>query len=205
MKIYADRPLRATNQLLGDLLVVLWVFLWVWLATKVHDKVGDLAGPGREAESAGNNLARSLRNAGNRVADIPLAGDRLRAPFDDGAGAGREFAAAAQSYQDTVADLARVTALAVALIPILILLVVWLPRRIRWIIATSAAKRLLRASADDDRALDLFALRALVHQPLTRLTNIADDPVEAWRTQDRVAVQNLAELELAQLGLYPRR
>jgi hypothetical protein len=205
MKIYADRPLRATNQLLGDELVVLWVVVWVWLATKVHDKVGDLAGPGREAESAGNNLARGLSDAGNRVADIPLAGDRLRAPFDEGAGAGRELAAAAQSYQDTVADLARVTALAVALIPILILLVVWLPHRIRWIVATSAATRLLRASPDDDRALDLFALRALVHQPLTRLTHIADDPVEAWRTQDRVALRNLAELELARLGLYPRR
>jgi hypothetical protein len=62
MKIYAERASRATNQLLGDLLALAGVMFWVWLATKVHDMVGDLAGPGRDAENAGNNLARSLRS-----------------------------------------------------------------------------------------------------------------------------------------------
>ncbi|MGZ4639153.1 MAG: hypothetical protein ACXV2J_08860, partial [Actinomycetes bacterium] len=75
MKLYAERPLRATNQLLGDLLVLGWVVFWIWLATAVHDKVGALAGPGREAENAGNNLATSLHSAAGHVDDIPLAGD----------------------------------------------------------------------------------------------------------------------------------
>lgn len=205
MKMYAERPWHATNQLLGDLLVLAWVIFWVWLATRVQDNVGDLAGPGRDAEDAGDNLARSLHSAASRVDDIPLAGDRLRSPFDEGAGAGRDFAAAAQSYQDAVADLARLTGIAVAIIPVVILLAIWLPRRIRWIIAASAAKRLLRSSADDGRALDLFALRALVNQPLAKLSRITQDPALAWREQDPVALESLAELELAQLGLYPRR
>jgi hypothetical protein len=118
---------------------------------------------------------------------------------------GRDFAAAPQSYQDAVADLARLTGIAVAIIPVVILLAIWLPRRIRWIIAASAAKRLLRSSAEDGRALDLFALRALVNQPLAQLSRITQDPALAWREQDPVALESLAELELAQLGLYPRR
>jgi hypothetical protein len=205
MKLYAERPWHATNQLLGDLLMLGWVIFWVWLATKVHDKVGDLAGPGRDAENAGDSLARSLRSAADRADDIPLAGDKLRAPFDEGAGAGQDFAAAAQSYQDAVAELAKFTAIAVAIIPVVMLLALWLPRRIRWIIAASAARRLLRSSAGDDRALDLFALRALVNQPLSKLSRITEDPAHAWRTQDPAALESLADLELAQLGLYPRR
>jgi hypothetical protein len=202
MKLYADRPLRATNQLLGDLLVVVWVIFWVWLARLVHEKVGDLAGPGRDAEDAGRNLARSLSDAARRVDDIPLAGDKLRQPFDDGASSGRDFASAAQSYQDAVANLAMFTAIAVAVIPIVVLLVSWLPRRISWISAASAAKRLLRAGGSDDRATDLFALRALVNQPLKALAKVTPDPAQAWRDQDPAVLDDLAELELAQLGLH---
>ncbi|MGZ4610542.1 MAG: hypothetical protein ACXV2H_09830 [Actinomycetes bacterium] len=205
MKLYAERPLRATNQLLGDLLVLGWVVFWIWLATAVHDKVGALAGPGREAENAGNNLATSLHNAAGHVDDIPLAGDTLRRPFDDGAGAGRDFAQAAQSYQHAVAQLATFAAIAVAVIPIALLLAYWLPRRLAWIATASAARRLLGSAAGDDRALDLFALRALVNQPLSRLSSVADDPAQAWRAQDPVVLEALAELELAQLGLHARR
>jgi hypothetical protein len=204
MKFYADRPLHATNQVLGDLLVLAWVVLWVWLATVVHDKVEALAGPGRQAEDAGSSLARSLGSAADRVGDVPLAGDQLRGPLDDGAGAGRDFAAAARSYQDAVADLARFTALAVAIIPVLLVLVLWLPRRLAWIAAASAAKRLL-GGRHGEPSVDLFALRALVHQPLRALSKVTDDPAQAWRSQDRLLLEQLAELELADLGLRAPR
>jgi hypothetical protein len=209
MKLYADRPLSATNKLLGDLLVVAWAVLWVWLATVVHGKVAALAGPGRDAEDAGRGLATSLGRAASRVDAVPLAGDRLRAPFDDAAGAGRDLAAAARSYQETVADLATFTALAVAVVPLLVVLALWLPRRVRWVVAASAAARLLAASAgdggaDDDRAADLFALRALVRQPPSRLLRVSSDPAQAWRDRDAQVLVGLAELELRELGLHAR-
>ena len=51
--------------------------------------------------------------------------------------------------------------------------------------------------------LDLFALRALAHQPLHRLARISDDPAGACRRGERATVVALARLELSEVGLRP--
>nr|MBA2464268.1 hypothetical protein [Nocardioidaceae bacterium] len=53
--------------------------------------------------------------------------------------------------------------------------------------------------------LDLFALRAMAHQPLHRLARISEDPAGAWRARDTDVVRALAELELRDAGLTPPR
>lgn len=199
MKLYADRPLRATNQLLGDGLVAVWVVVWVVIARRVQELVLGLQGPGREAEEAGRGLEHGLGSAAGNVDEVPLAGDALRDPLDEGAGAGRRLAEAAQSYQDTVADLALLTAVIVVAVPVVLVLVLWLPQRVAWVREATAARRLLRAGGE--HGLDLIALRALARQPLGRLSKVAPDPVRAWRERDPVVVDDLAGLELAELGM----
>ena len=140
MKLYADRPIRTANQLLGDLLVLGWIALWVWAGVRLHDLVLGLAAPGEQAEKAGRTLQNSLGDAAGNVGDVPFAGDALRAPFDEGSGAGRDLAEAAQSYQDAVADLALLAGVLIALAPIAVVLALWLPRRISWIATASAAR-----------------------------------------------------------------
>ncbi len=54
---------------------------------------------------------------------------------------------------------------------------------------------------DAGEDLDLFALRALAHQPLHVLARITDDPAGAWRRGDRAVTDRLAELELRANGL----
>src|SRR4051794_17815671 len=208
MKLYADRPLHATNQLLGDGLALAWRVFWTWLASKALERVAALGGPGAAADRAGPHLARTLGGAARRVDDIPLAGDTLRAPFDQGAGAGRDLASAARAYQDSVTDLARFATIATVVIPVLLVLVVWLPRRAAWIRAASAASRLLKDAGDSDRGTDLLALRALVHQPLTALAGtpgLGEDPAGGWRERDRATLEALADLELRGLGLRATR
>ena len=63
MKLYADRPFRLTNQVLGDLLVLGWIALWVWAGLRLHDLVLGLAAPGEQAEKAGRTLEHSLGDA----------------------------------------------------------------------------------------------------------------------------------------------
>lgn len=199
MKVYADRPVWATNQVLGDLLVVGWVAFWVWAATKTHHAVEELAGPGRQAEDAGRSLQSSLGDAAGKVGGIPVAGDSLRSPFDHAAGAGKGLADAAVAYQHAVDRLALISGLLVALVPIAVLLALWLPRRVAWIRMASATRRLARSGGAGAR--DLFALRALVRQPVEALAKVADDPAAGWRTYDREVVSALADLELRSLGL----
>ena len=84
-------------------------------------------------------------------------------------------------------------------IPVLILVVIWLPARIRFFLRARAAQRFLDAQAD----LDLFALRAMVAQPMHVIAKISDDPVAAWRRNDRQVINALAAVELRRSGLKP--
>ena len=89
----------------------------------------------------------------------------------------------------------------VALVPILGALLLHLPPRVRFVRRAAAGRALIDSAAD----LDLFALRALANQPMHVLAKVSDDPAGAWRARDPDVVRRLAELELADVGLRPRR
>jgi hypothetical protein len=200
MKVYADRSMRASSQVLGALLVLAWLVFWGWIGVRAQHAVDGLAGPGADAEHVGRQLARNLGGTADDVGGVPVAGDTLRQPVDAGARAGRQLADAAQSYQDAVAHLALLTGVLVAAVPALLVLTRWVPRRVAWIRDASAARRLLRDSSVDP--LDLFALRALARQPLPALTaGASHDVAQGWRDRDPDVIAALARLELDDLGL----
>lgn len=201
MKLYADRPGRLLTQLLGDILVVIAVYWAVRLGRGAHEKVGALAVPGREAEEAATSLDGQLRSAANDVGDAPLVGDTLSRPFRALASTSRDLAGTAQSYQDTVADVALLTGVMVALVPIVFVLAVWLPRRLSWVLEASAAQRLMRAGP---AATELLAVRALARQPLSRLARLGPEVVTGWKAGDAASTATLASLELDELGLRQR-
>jgi hypothetical protein len=86
----------------------------------------------------------------------------------------------------------------VAGLPIILLLVLWLPRRVAWVTEATAAQRLLRAGP---AAAELLAARAVARQPLRRLSRLAPETVVGWRAGHPEATAELARLELAELGL----
>jgi hypothetical protein len=197
MKLYADSPARRSRQLLGDLLLVGWVYLWVQVSLVVRDATLALARPGREMSAAGSGLADQLRSAGQTVGDVPFVGDEVRAPFEGAGGAAERMAAAGQAQVAAVETLAFWLALAVAAIPVLSGLVVDVPLRWRFVRAATAGRRFVDSTDD----LDVFALRAMVRQPLHRLARVSHDPAGAWRRGDRAVVRELAALELRDSGL----
>lgn len=198
MKLYADLPLRRLSQAVGDVILLILMYVSVQLGQAAHDAVAALARPGAEAEAQALRLGGTLRSAAREADGAPLVGDELAAPFRALAGTSRNFASSAQDYQDTVADLASLTGLVVAGVPILILLILWLPRRLRWVIDASAADRLLRQGHG---ATELLAIRALARQPLPTLAALGPDVVSGWKSGDWEATKQLARLEAADLGL----
>lgn len=199
MKLYADHPVRRTRQAVGDLLLVAWVAFFVWLANVVHDATMALAAPGRKIESAGGGLAARLRDAGSAVGDVPLVGDKVRSPFDGAGRAADQIADAGTAQVEAVQHLAFWLGITVGALPILLVVLVYLPLRWRFVREATAGQRFIDASAD----LDLFALRAMAHQPMHRLARISDDPVAAWQSRDPDVVRALAVLELKDAGLTP--
>jgi hypothetical protein len=197
MKLYADTSVRRTLQVAGDVAAVLWVWVWITVASRVHDATLELATPGRKMDSSASDLAGQLRDAGRTVANVPLVGDEARTPFDGAGDAASGLADAGQQQVAAVGTLALWLGWAVALIPILMLLWFYLPPRIRFVRRATAGQRYLDSGAD----LDLFALRAMSHQPLHVLATVSADPVGAWRRGDTLVVDRLAGLELRAAGL----
>jgi hypothetical protein len=199
MKLYADGPVRRTRQVVGDLFLVLWAALWLKLAFVVHDATMALAVPGRRIEEAGGGLAGKLRDAGSAVGGLPVVGDKARSPFDGAGSAADQIAAAGSAQVDAVEHLAFWLGICVAAIPILLLVVVYVPFRVRFAREASAGQRFIDTSAD----LDLFALRAMANQPMHKLARVSPDPVRDWRSGDPDVVRALALLELRDAGLTP--
>jgi hypothetical protein len=198
MKLYADRPARVVRQLMGDVLVVLLVYASVRLGMAANDRVAALAGPGREAEATARDVDGRMRDAAGQVGDAPLVGGTLAKPFESLADASAALASSARSYQDTVADVARLTGVVLAGAPILLLLAVWLTLRLGWVVEASAATRLRRTGR---AGAELLAVRAMVSQPLRRLARVEPAVITGWRAGDPAAVEALAALELRSLGL----
>jgi hypothetical protein len=146
-------------------------------------------------------MADQLRDAGGRLGEAPLVGDELALPLDKAASGADGIAAAGRDTVEAVERLALLLGLSVALIPILLVAVIHLPRRWRFVREATAGARFIDAQED----LDLFALRALANQPMRVLAKVSDDPAGAWRARDPEVVRRLAELELAEVGLRPRK
>jgi hypothetical protein len=199
MKLYADLPARRTAQVAADAAVLCWVLLWAWCGHAVHDATLHLAGPGRQVESSATSLADRLEAAGSAVGGLPVVGDQAGAPLDQAGSAARQLAGAGRAQVAAVDTLAGWLGWTLALVPIGVALAIHVPRRAAFVRRASAGRRLVDSAAD----LDLFALRALAHQPLHRLAAISDDPARAWRERDRTVVARLAALELRDAGLAP--
>ena len=200
MRIYADRYPTFLRQVITDLLVVAWVYVWIRAALWLHDQVEKLGVPGAKLEGAGTGLADNLADAGGKVGRVPIVGDELTAPFEKAAEAARSLAEAGRDQQELVGDLALALAVITLVFPIGLVLLGWLPLRVRWIRRAGAAASLRSAEA----GRDLLALRALATQPLRKLNRIGPDVVDAWRRSDASTVEALAALELRALGLRNR-
>lgn len=201
MKVYADLPSRRLLQVGGDVLLAVWLLAWVWLGHAVHDATLQLAGPGRQVEAASTGLADRLRDAGSAVGDLPVVGDQASRPLDDAGTAADRLAEAGRDQVRAVDTLAGWLGWSVALVPILLAAAAYLPLRVRFVRRATAGQALVDSAAD----LDLFALRALAHQPLHRLATVCEDPARAWRERAPEPVRRLAALELRDAGLSPDR
>ncbi|MDX2388952.1 MULTISPECIES: hypothetical protein [unclassified Streptomyces] len=199
MRLYAQTPARRSRQVLADVIAVALVAAAVWFALAVHDAIMKLAEPGRRVESAGTGLATELGNAGDAASNVPLVGGLLRKPLRSAADASTGLADAGQSLQDAVGQVATLTTAALIIVPVTVVLLLWLPARLRWILRGHAVRRLLDAPG----GTDLLALRALTGPPrdLAGLRVPEGGLADAWRRGDRQVIGELAEVALRRAGL----
>lgn len=200
MTLYSDFGPRRTRQIIGDLVAGILIVGWVWLGVTVYLLVENLAAFGVQMEEAGAGFEETMTEVGDTLGGIPLIGGGIRAPFDDASGAGGALEAAGQSQQVAVNQLATGLGIGIAVLPIIMILLLWLIPRIRFARKAGQAKAAVRSGA----GIDLLALRALATQELSTLSTVDPDAMAAWRRGDEGVMRALAQLELKSSGVRLR-
>ena len=200
MKLYSDYPARRSAQILADLVALGIIAAAVWAGTIVYTAIAVLAAFGKTIEDAGTGFEETMADAGETLGGVPFIGGGIRQPFDAASGAGTLLAQAGQAQQDLVMTAALTVGIVVAALPILLVLWIWLRRRLGWARRATEARNLSRLPDGPD----LLALRALVNADFRELHDIAREPVDAWRSGDKKVVKALAQLELREAGVRLR-
>ncbi|GAA3020433.1 hypothetical protein [Streptomyces fulvorobeus] len=199
MRLYAQTPARRSRQLLADLIAAALIYAAVRLALAVRDAIMLLADPGRKAEGAGTSLSKGLGDAGDAASKVPFVGDQLQKPLRSAAEAGNGLADAGRSLQDAVSHLATLTTVALIAIPVVFVLLLWLPPRLRWIRRSGVTRRITEGPG----GADLLALRVLTGPPrdLAALPVPPGGFAAAWRRGDEQVIADLAAIGLRKAGL----
>lgn len=199
MRLYAERPVRLTAQVLFDLAALAWIYLGYQLVVRTEAAVLELRSPGYQMIDAGGRLGDTFTDASRTVSNVPFAGDRLADALGRGTAAGDVLTDSGHRLLEIVELSASATAVLVGALALIPLLALWLPRRIRY------ARNASRAVTMREHAVDVLALRALAELPHRKLETASPDPAAAWRAGEAEVITKLAGLRLASFGLRPPR
>ena len=197
MSLYSDYSGARFRQILADVLGLISVFVVISFAVSVAAAIRTLGAFGRTLESAGVDFQTGLTEAADNLGNVLLIGDGIRAPFDAAAGAGESVAQAGRAQQAFVEAVAVGAGWTVALVPLLLIGLLWVLPRVRFAMRASR----LRAMIANGMTADTLAARALTSAPLSQLVAVHPDPAAAWRTQDARVLRALASIELRRAGI----
>lgn len=197
MRLYSDFGPRRTRQIVADLIALGLIAAWVWLGVTVYSIISSLAVYGVQMEDAGAGFRETMTQVGESLGAVPLIGGGIRVPFDGASQAGGALEAAGQSQQEAINQLATVLGIGIAALPILMILLLWLLPRLRFVRRAGRAQKLIAGGA----GIDLLALRALANQDMTTLAAVDSDAMAAWRRGDDQVMRKLAALELKESGI----
>jgi len=197
MSLYSDYPTVRTRQILADIVGATTALLIVVIASSVANAIRSLAAFGRDLETAGLDFRTGLTEAADNLGDVPLIGGGIRGPFDLAAAAGDSVASAGIAQQQLVETIAVGAGFAVAVVPLLLLALVWVCPRVRFARRSGRMRRLIVKGL----TADTLAARAIARAPLAQLVAVHPDPGAAWRAQDPAVMRALAALELRRAGI----
>lgn len=198
MSLYSDYSAARTRQIIADVIGLISVIVVVAIAASITATIRTFAAFGRDLETAGLDFQEGLLGAADALGDVPVIGDGIRAPFD-AAAAGESVADAGRGQQELVEFIAVSVGWSVALVPLLVIALVWVLPRVRFAVRSHRMRAMITAGL----TVDTLAARALARAPLTQLVAVHPDPAAAWRSQQPEALRKLAAIELRRAGIRP--
>jgi hypothetical protein len=191
-------PLLSARRIrLMDAAIVVWIVVWVLLGVLVGRAIWNVGGIADPVIRNAGGLSRTVQGL-ERLGSVPLIGGALGGAVQGVTGAADKTQAEAQAVKDRIEALGLVAGFLIALGPVFVALVFYLPLRLPWRRDVRAIRAALARDPGDARLQRYLAERAVQGLTFDRLLEVSDDP---WRDMDAARAQRLAAVELERLGL----
>lgn len=180
-----------------DVVIVAYLVVWVVLGLVLGRDIA------RQVDLADQvvRVGATLRVSGEgfeALSAIPFVGSDIGAVAGRVVEAGTEVEESGRRSADAIREMSVLVALALALLPTLVLVPVYLPMRLAWRHDVAAVREALRRDGQTPELQRVLAVRALVALPYDRLRALELDP---WGALEHGESGPLAAAELQRLGL----
>ena len=196
--------MRAESQLLSarsvrwlDLGVIVWIVVWIALGVLVWHDIGAQAQLGTNVIKVGAAVKDTGKALGV-VGGLPLVGGQIGDFAQRIETMGAEVEASGQDSRASIRRTALVAGLGVGILPAALVLLLYLPARLRWKRYVGAIAAALPCAAGDPAFEQYLARRAIDALPWDSLRAITPDP---WGDVRRGECRALADAELERVGL----
>ncbi len=180
-----------------DIVIVVYVVVWAALGIAIGRDIAQQVDLADQVARVGATL-RATGEGFEALSAIPFVGDDIGAVAERVVTAGTEVEASGRASADAIREMSVLVAVAVGVLPILILVPLYLPMRLAWRRDVGAVREALRSGGPTPALQRVLALRAVVSLPYDRLHAVEPDP---WAALEAGDDGGLAAAELARLGL----
>ena len=208
MRLYPDIFSRRFAWMLADLLVVGWVYLSVRAGLWVNNLVLQLDALAQGVIKAGKTFDSWILSFEQGIPNgVPYLSDFLHHTAEAlKSHSGDSLISAGMAGSHGIHLLALILGVIVATIPIVLALMIWLPRRLRLIADMRGVhvtlRRALARPELGPQMLEILAGRAIYTMPYNRLLAYSENPAEDWYLR---RFEPLARAELERHGLSVER
>jgi hypothetical protein len=181
-----------------DAILVVWIAAWIWLGIAIGHEVSGLTSLSDTVVTAGRSV-QVTGQALQKLESLPFGvGERIAGVHEQLDAAGASAVASGEQSRGNVEDLAVLLTIAIAVIPSVPVLALYLPFRISRMLDVRTIRRAARRSGSDPAFEEFLARRAAENLPYYRLREVTANP---WRDLEEGRFRPLAKAELARLGL----
>jgi hypothetical protein len=180
-----------------DIAVVVWLVVWLALAAWMVADIRRQTELSDNVTAVGAALARTAQTF-DSLSLLPLVGGRIGQFVGQIRDTATKVERSGTDSRTSIESLSVLVGVTVALIPTILMLVLYLPFRLSWRRYVAEVRRALAASPPDALIDVYLARRAVDNLSYDRLRTLSDDP---WRDIAEGRVRGLADGEIERLGL----
>jgi hypothetical protein len=180
-----------------DIGVAVWIAVWIGLGVLIWHDIGAQAQLATDVIKVGAAV-RDTGKALGVVGGLPLVGGQIGSFAGRIETMGAQVEGSGQSSRDSIRRTAAVAGLGAGILPAVLVLLVYLPGRLRWRRDVGAIAAALPDAAGDPAFKQYLARRAVDALSWDEVRAVTPDP---WGALAQGECRSLADAELARLGL----